>query len=194
MSAKNISPNNQVHDYRTLVLLFSAVLLGFLGFFRWHDPLQHNALPHDLSAKRFSYVWLQNVDHPTIVSGAYRLPTIATAGDLLSVAGYNADLAPDQRAVPLPDFSTVTVSAQEISVVPRPHFKLAPLFGKPISINDASQQVLETLPGIGGKLAERIVVYREQHGPFKELDELAKISGIGNKKLDRIRAFLSVYK
>ena len=62
----------------------------------------------------------------------------------------------------------------------------------PININTANKTDLMKLPGIGAAYAERIIAYRDEHGPFKSADELQKVKGIGKKKLDRMRKLLSV--
>ena len=51
----------------------------------------------------------------------------------------------------------------------------------PININQASQSELESLPGIGQVIAERIIEYREKNGPFKSKEELKEVKGIGDK-------------
>ena len=60
----------------------------------------------------------------------------------------------------------------------------------PININTASASELETLDGIGPVLAERIVAYREEHGPFAAVEDLMQVKGIGediwNNLLERI--------
>lgn len=53
----------------------------------------------------------------------------------------------------------------------------------PLDINSASAEELADLPGIGAALAERIVDYRTEHGPFETAEDLTKVSGIGEKKL-----------
>lgn len=59
-----------------------------------------------------------------------------------------------------------------------------------IALNTANAKELELLPGIGPVLAERIVAYRQEHGPFKSLDELLAIKGIGPKTLEKFRSYL----
>ncbi|MCX7845154.1 MAG: helix-hairpin-helix domain-containing protein [Dictyoglomaceae bacterium] len=56
-----------------------------------------------------------------------------------------------------------------------------------ININFATEKELESLPGIGPSLAKRIIEYREQKGPFKDLKDLEKVKGIGEKKIEQIK-------
>ena len=56
-----------------------------------------------------------------------------------------------------------------------------------VNINTAAQEELETLPGIGEVLAQRIVEYREEHGAFTAAEDLLAVEGIGEKRLDEIR-------
>ena len=51
---------------------------------------------------------------------------------------------------------------------------------------------LETLPGIGMVLADRIVSYRATHGEFKQIDDLVKVSGIGEKRIKGLEPFVTV--
>ncbi|MHC4767708.1 MAG: ComEA family DNA-binding protein [Planctomycetota bacterium] len=58
-----------------------------------------------------------------------------------------------------------------------------------IDLNTASPAELEVLPGIGPRLAERITADRAAHGPFATVDELTRVSGIGDRLVDGIRPF-----
>lgn len=55
-----------------------------------------------------------------------------------------------------------------------------------VDLNSAGIDELNKLPGIGDVLAQRIVDYRTEHGPFHSLDELANVSGIGKSIIERI--------
>ena len=55
-----------------------------------------------------------------------------------------------------------------------------------VNVNDANPIALTTLPGIGQVTAERIVAYRTEHGPFKSVDELVQVKGIGQKVMAKM--------
>ena len=61
-----------------------------------------------------------------------------------------------------------------------------------ININIASQQELDTLPGIGPVMAGRIIDYRTQYGNFQSIDELAAVDGIGEITLNKLREFICI--
>lgn len=56
-----------------------------------------------------------------------------------------------------------------------------------VDINRAGADELTHLPGIGKTLASRIIAYRDEHGPFARLEDLKKVSGIGDKVIGQIR-------
>ena len=61
-----------------------------------------------------------------------------------------------------------------------------------VKINTATVQDFIRLPGIGPALAERIVEYREKNGSFLAIEDLKNVSGIGDKKYDRIKDYLAL--
>ena len=61
-----------------------------------------------------------------------------------------------------------------------------------IDLNTAQSRELETLPGIGPSLANAIIVYREDNGPFAAVDDVDNVPGIGPKTLDSIRQLVTV--
>lgn len=56
-----------------------------------------------------------------------------------------------------------------------------------ISLNTASLESLQMIPGVGEKTAQAIIAYREEHGAFTSIDDLLNIKGIGEKKLEKMR-------
>lgn len=61
-----------------------------------------------------------------------------------------------------------------------------------VNINKASQTELETLPGIGPSIALKIINYRNENGKFSNIEDLKKVSGIGENKYENIKALISV--
>jgi competence protein ComEA len=62
----------------------------------------------------------------------------------------------------------------------------------PVNVNAASAADLQTVPGIGRSLAQRIVEFREKNGPFATVDDLVKVRGIGEKSIERLKPYLTV--
>jgi competence protein ComEA len=61
-----------------------------------------------------------------------------------------------------------------------------------VNINTASATDLEGLPGIGAKTAQRIVEYRQKNGPFKKVEELMNVRGVGEKNFLKLKSQISV--
>ena len=61
-----------------------------------------------------------------------------------------------------------------------------------IHLNQATAEELQALPGVGPALSERIVLYRTEHGPFKSVDQLTEVKGVGQVKLAKFRTQLTV--
>src|SRR3954470_20559524 len=61
-----------------------------------------------------------------------------------------------------------------------------------LDLNSATRADLVLLPGVGEQMAQRIESYREEKGPFKSLDELRKVPGVGPVTLDRLRPWLRI--
>ncbi len=73
-----------------------------------------------------------------------------------------------------------------------PQEETAPTEPAIININTATSEQLQTLPGIGPVLADRIIAYREKNGTFESVGELMNVSGIGEKKLEAIWDFVTI--
>lgn len=66
------------------------------------------------------------------------------------------------------------------------------LKGKTININTASKEELTLLPGVGESTAEKIIAYRSEHKGFKKIEDIQKIKGIGKKKFEKLKPFITV--
>jgi len=62
----------------------------------------------------------------------------------------------------------------------------------PVNLNTASVAQLETLPGVGKATAERILEYRQKNGPFKRIEDLMNVRGVGEKSFLKLKPFITV--
>lgn len=61
-----------------------------------------------------------------------------------------------------------------------------------VNINTATESQLALLPGVGPKLATEIIKYRASNGDFKTVDDIKKVSGIADKKFEKIKEFITL--
>lgn len=64
----------------------------------------------------------------------------------------------------------------------------------PVNLNTATSEELQTVPGIGPATAEKILLMRKNYGAFKSVDDLLAIKGLGPKRLEKMRKYLTVGK
>jgi competence protein ComEA len=128
--------------------------------------------------------------------GVYTVPGSARVNDLIAAAGGLAPHAdPDQveLAAPLTDGERVYVPRiGEASPQPSESSSGASSPHALVDLNSASEADLEALPGIGPALAQAIIDHRSQHGPFRSIDDLAEVRGIGPAKMEQLRPLVKV--
>ncbi|WP_235801820.1 ComEA family DNA-binding protein [Ureibacillus manganicus] len=61
-----------------------------------------------------------------------------------------------------------------------------------ININLANESDLLTLPGIGPSKAQAIITYRDENGRFQSIEDLKKVSGIGDKTFEKLKEFITI--
>jgi competence protein ComEA len=131
--------------------------------------------------------------------GLYRLDEGSRVADALSLAGgatAKANLAGINLAAPLVDGTQIVVprkgDAARTGAGSTPGGAGAQSSpGGPIHLNTATAEELETIPGVGPVTAQRIIDFREQNGPFRSVDELDAVSGIGPKRLEQLRELVA---
>jgi competence protein ComEA len=128
--------------------------------------------------------------------GIQRLADDARVADAVAAAGgaaADADLGRINLAALLQDGQQVYVPKQG---EPTPAAAASPASpgvpAAPVDLNTATAEQLDGLPGIGPALAEAIVSHRTNHGPFASVDALLDVRGIGQSKLDTLRAQVTV--
>lgn len=119
----------------------------------------------------------------TLPRGSRVEDALAAVGGVLDTADLNrvnlAGILRDGDQVHVPE------RQEDLSAQP------TPLGGQLVYVNRATVEELMTLPTIGRVTAEAIIAYREQHGSFKSLDDLDKVSGIGTATLNRIASLIA---
>ncbi len=155
-------------------------------------------------------VWVVQVEGAVVHPGVYTLPQGSRLQDALQAAGgvlAEADLRSLNLARLLVDGERIDVPykpgfAPLVEVTPTvpnttanppqtPQASETPDRDK-ININYATLEELESLPGIGPVLAQRIIEYRETYGPFVDIEELLNVEGIGESLLEQIRDLITV--
>jgi competence protein ComEA helix-hairpin-helix repeat region len=123
--------------------------------------------------------------------GVYKVADGSRVADVVNAAGGLAPGADANRvnlAQPVKDGMQVHVP---LSGAPGGRPSAGSEAGK-VSVNTADRGELEKLPGIGPVLAQRILDYRQANGPFRNVTELKRISGIGESKFNRIKDRLTL--
>jgi competence ComEA-like helix-hairpin-helix protein len=122
--------------------------------------------------------------------GVYSFPKPPTLREVWAKAG----------AVGTPsDPDKIIASGDRVEATPQGGFRLAAMsgaqlvtLGMPLNLNRATADDLDALPGLGPALARRIVDYRQAHGPFKQIEDLSEVSGIGPHNLPKLKPYLGL--
>lgn len=135
------------------------------------------------------------IAHPgviTVSSDARVQDVVKAAGGLLA----DADLTRVNLARHVQDGEQIVIPrpGQEVTTAPGPASSAAGTgtSASPVDLNAADASALDALPGVGPVLATRIVQYRENNGPFRSVDQLDEVSGIGAKLMEQLRPLVHV--
>ncbi|WP_371481584.1 helix-hairpin-helix domain-containing protein [Kitasatospora sp. NBC_00315] len=128
------------------------------------------------------------------IPGLRELPGGSRVADALRAAGGalpDTDTTALNLARVLADGEQILVGAPESGIPLAPPGAAGPTSG-PVSLNRATPEQLDALPGVGPTLARRIITFRQAHGPFRSLDQLRQVSGIGERTLAEMKPLLTL--
>lgn len=171
-------------------IIFLSIALGIFTLFQFSDILvpavtePPPAVETPLPEKAFVYV-TGAVKKP----GLYALETGKTAGDAVNAAGgmlAYADTAAVNLAEKAADGTHIHVPF-DFNGIPAP-----PAEAGKVSLNQADEKQLTSLPGIGPAMAANIIAYRQEHGSFGSIEELQKVKGIGPAKFAKLKDQVSL--
>ena len=133
--------------------------------------------------------------------GLYRMPPGSRAADAVRLAGgmrTAADTVAVNLAAPLADGDEIAVPvtgmrpASRTRTAAHSRLRRAKKTAVHLDVNHATVAQLQTVPGIGAQLAQRIADYRSVNGPFGALDELADVAGMTASRVTRLGEYLYV--
>jgi len=172
---------NWLERYRAfiIVLLIAVILSGVAVFLYRQTSLPHSEEIAILPPSPQIYIYIEG---EVVNPGAYTLLTGDHIADAVEAAGgftLDADRSSANLAATLRDGEQIHI------------YKLGDVPQK-ININTAEAWLLESLPGIGETLAQRIVDYRVANGYFQSIDDLKGVDGIGPAAFDKVKDKIAV--
>ncbi|NNU99919.1 helix-hairpin-helix domain-containing protein [Geobacillus sp. DSP4a] len=131
--------------------------------------------------------------------GVYEVATDARVRDAIALAGGLADEADetkvnlaakvhDEMMIYVPKKGEAAPASNAVGKSPSDGDRN----GMQVAINTATEEELMQLPGIGPAKANAIIAYREEHGPFRRVEDLLNVTGIGEKTLEKLKPYLLV--
>jgi len=183
---------------KSILYLASGILFGlFLAALVWvvaRNPSGEAVILRPAPTEKPVIVYITGaVPRP----GVYALPKNARVQDAISAAGgflAEAEKSQINLAALLEDGEKLDIpyleGASPVLATPVPDVVTSTT--ELININTASQAELETLPAVGEKTAQKIIEYREQNGPFLNIEDIINVSGVGPGNYERIKDLITV--
>ncbi|HUF39810.1 MAG TPA: ComEA family DNA-binding protein [Anaerolineales bacterium] len=178
-----------------LILIVSGILAGGLI---WLVTAPPRGAPIELRPAPTPAPLIVHVIGAVAAPGVYELPAGARVRDALEIAG---GLLPEagsdglNQAAIVADGDQIVVPGVQAAEAPGPGTSAEPAASPPgglVDINNATLAQLESLPGIGPAIAQRIIDYREDNGPFAKISDIVNVSGIGPATYEQIKDRITV--
>lgn len=177
-----------------------ASSMGQGAVFLERSPEAQEELAHAEAATPELQLVIVHVDGAVAVPGVYRLEGAdVRVQDVVDAAGgltEDADTSTVNLAAPLPDGSKVHIptagEAQQAVPAGVTQTSGPDATSGLVNINTATEEELQALPGVGPATAAAIVEDRERNGPFASPEDIMRVSGIGEKKYQKMQAMICV--
>ena len=188
-----------------LILLLSTVVLAGSLYSYWQQtaqPAQQAVVrPPETPAKSYSDEPVVYVSGWVVKPGVMRVPIDSRVIDVVNTAGglaVGADVNKVNLAQKVKDGMHIHIpgnyapsTASQLS--PTGNTGKSPLnLSEKININVADKSALDSLPGVGPALAQRIIDYRQTNGQFSDIAELKKVPGIGESKFNQLKDKITI--
>jgi competence ComEA-like helix-hairpin-helix protein len=167
-----------------VVLLLGAALLGL---YAWRAHVCFPPAPPPPGTMSLAFV---EVAGPVAHPGVYAFPKPPSLREVWAKAGADGTSSDPDKTI---------ASGSRVEVAPDGGYGLSTMsgaqlmtLGLPIDLNRASAADLDAIPGLGPALAQRIVDYRQAHGPFTQIEDLMAVSGIGPQNLPKLKPYLGL--
>ena len=190
--------------YVVLTLIFAIVFGGYVLYDRRPQPEPIEIIQPTSTPTLTIAPILVHVTGAVLRPGVYELAPESRLIHAVEAAGGMTEDA-DQERINLADYvrdgQQVYIPRIDTPAPPSPtpiaNLSSSTASGESVSgqinINKASAAELQTLPGIGAVYAQRIIAYREEHGPFTDPTQIKEIEGIGESRYEQIRARITVH-
>ena len=178
------------------LLVLSALILFYVSLSHWAGlPPTSPKITPPITARQEVHIELEGaVQRPGLFT--YPEPPalsrvikdgggLTGKSEILAQRGQEVLTKDTRMAISVDNAQRLTVESGPLSI------KSLWILGRPIPVNQAQAEDLDRLPGIGPGLAQRIVDYREENGPFPSLEALVQVRGIKEKTLEKIKLYLT---
>ncbi|WP_233434878.1 helix-hairpin-helix domain-containing protein [Mesobacillus jeotgali] len=151
---------------------------------------------NDMKVDEKIMVMMADIKGAVVNPGVYEINEGGRVVDLIELAGglaEDADTAVINFASYVQDEMAIYVPRIGENVNAVPPVQVGETEGNgTVNLNSAGSSELQTLPGIGPAKADAIIEYREMNGPYKSIEDLKEISGIGDKTFEKLKDLISV--
>jgi len=184
-----------VHKYWSQVVLVLGLILSAVGLGSVFVPDFSSSEVEIIKADEVEdrEEIMVDIEGAVIKPGVYTLPFNSRLNDLLIACGGLSEEADRSwveknlnKAATLSDGAKIYIPSQgeEVKGVKE---------GGVINLNSATLSELETLPGVGPSMGQKIINYREESGGFSSVEELMSVPGIGKKTFEELKDLVSIY-